>query len=68
MKNLENYGVQALNANEIREVDGGNPIITFLEKFYAAASYYVENFDSDVLPISNDSTGSALDGYTGSKI
>ncbi|WP_456378183.1 hypothetical protein [Lutibacter sp.] len=25
MKNLENYGVQTLNAKEIREIEGGDP-------------------------------------------
>ncbi len=29
MKNLENYGVQEMNAKEIREVDGGS-ILGFL--------------------------------------
>jgi len=30
MKNLENYGVQSLNAQEIRETEGGNPVLEWL--------------------------------------
>lgn len=26
MKNLENFGIQELNAKEIKEISGGNPI------------------------------------------
>jgi len=36
MKNLENYGVQTLNAREIREVDGG-----FFGLILAAAASYL---------------------------
>ncbi len=30
MKNLENYGVQEMDTREIRETDGGNPLVWLL--------------------------------------
>tara|TARA_B110000208_G_scaffold189110_1_gene250024 strand:- start:1819 stop:2007 length:189 start_codon:yes stop_codon:yes gene_type:complete len=37
MKNLQNYGVQEMNAEEIREIDGGN-WLKALRVFAAAAA------------------------------
>ncbi len=69
MKNLSKFGVQELDAMEVRTIEGGNPILRKLVKVYRKAwKYYKKNFDPNVLPISKESTGTALDGYMGCKL
>jgi len=48
MKNLENYGVQTLNAKEIRETDGGDLGIGELIAIAGAIIYVYDNWDEGV--------------------
>jgi len=54
-----------MNEDELRFVDGGNSII---RRLFEYGYFIIKNTDVNVFPISNDSTGSTLDGYMGSKI
>jgi len=64
MKNLENYGVIEMSENEISTIEGGWPWDDLVD----VINLCVEYFDSSVLPSMDDSTGTTLDGYMGSKI
>ncbi len=71
MKNLSKFGVQELDAMEVRTIEGGNMIDKarkLLKAYKKAWEYYKKNFDPNVLPISKKSTGTALDGYMGCKM
>lgn len=48
MKNLENYGVQELNANEFREIDGGSWgwAWKIAKAVYQAVEYGAENAEA----------------------
>ena len=45
MKNLENYGVQELNAREIQETDGGCPWCVVVGTVLAVSQIYDEIVD-----------------------
>ncbi|QTE22436.1 hypothetical protein [Polaribacter cellanae] len=40
MKNLQNFGVQELNAEEVKEIDGGNDVAGYL---FNMSKYAVRN-------------------------
>ena len=40
MKNLENYGVQELNANEINEIDGGGSFVKLVASLFGKLTEY----------------------------
>ena len=44
MKNLENYGVQEMNTNEMREVDGGGTLAKWFGYVIGSVQGTVDNF------------------------
>jgi len=47
MKNLENYGVQELNAQEVNQVDGGNTILRGVAYLMSALASGWEAYESN---------------------